>query len=116
MGDGTSADRMLPGREASLLQPVGPRIVLRTRVARRVMLGQQQHRLAAVVAVCDNGPGVPDALRDRIFHPLVTGRADGTGLGLSLAQNLVQQHGGIIEFESRPGHTEFRLVLPMEPL
>ncbi|MOA50318.1 Nitrogen regulation protein NR(II) [compost metagenome] len=58
---------------------------------------------------------MPDHIRDRIFHPLVTARAGGTGLGLSLAQDFVQQHGGIIEFESRPGRTEFRLVLPMEP-
>ncbi|MEI2414637.1 nitrogen regulation protein NR(II) [Orrella sp. JC864] len=90
-------------------------ITLRTRVARQVMLAHRQHRLALVVSVIDNGPGIPEALRERIFHPLVTGRADGTGLGLSLAQDFVQQHGGIIEFESRPGHTEFRLVLPMEP-
>ncbi len=90
-------------------------ITLRTRVVRQVMLAHRQHRMALMVAVIDNGPGIPETLRERIFHPLVTGRADGTGLGLSLAQDFVQQHGGIIEFESRPGHTEFRLVLPMEP-
>jgi two-component system nitrogen regulation sensor histidine kinase GlnL len=72
--------------------------------------------MAVVVTVTDNGPGVPDALKERIFHPLVTGRDGGTGLGLSLAQDFVQQHGGVIEFESQPGHTEFRLQLPMEPL
>ncbi|VFR16440.1 Nitrogen regulation protein NtrB [plant metagenome] len=102
----------------ALTQPqvtAGAQITLRTRVARQVMLAHRQHRMALVVAVIDNGPGVPEPLRERIFHPLVTGRADGTGLGLSLAQDFVQQHGGIIEFESRPGHTEFRLVLPMEP-
>lgn len=93
-----------------------PRIILRTRVARQLMLGARYHRLALVLSVIDNGPGVPDDIRERIFHPLVTARAGGTGLGLSLAQDLVQQHGGIIEFESRPGHTEFRLVFPMEPL
>jgi two-component system nitrogen regulation sensor histidine kinase GlnL len=91
------------------------RLTLRTRVARRVMLAHRQHRLALVLAIIDNGPGVPENIRDRLFHPLVTGRAGGTGLGLSLAQDFVQQHGGIIEFDSRPGHTEFRLVLPMEP-
>ena len=96
-------------------QTENAQITLRTRVARRVMLAHRQHRLALVVSVLDNGPGIPETLRERIFHPLVTGRADGTGLGLSLAQDFVQQHGGIIEFESRPGHTEFRLVLPMEP-
>jgi two-component system nitrogen regulation sensor histidine kinase GlnL len=92
-----------------------PQITLRTRVGRRVMLAHRQHRMAAVLSIIDNGPGVPEHIRDRIFHPLVTARPGGTGLGLSLAQDFVQQHGGIIEFESRPRHTEFRLVLPMEP-
>lgn len=101
------------------IQPPGqdvpkPRITLRTRVARQVMLAHRQHRLALVLSVIDNGPGVPESIRDRIFHPLVTARPGGTGLGLSLAQDFVQQHGGILEFESRPRHTEFRLVLPME--
>ncbi len=90
-------------------------VTLRTRVARQVMLAHRQHRLALELSIIDNGPGVPEHIRDRIFHPLVTARAGGTGLGLSLAQDFVQQHGGIIEFESRPGRTEFRLVLPMEP-
>lgn len=93
-----------------------PQIVLKTRVARQVLLRHKQHRMAVVVSVVDNGPGVPESLQDRIFHPLVTGREGGTGLGLSLAQDFVQQHGGVIEFDSRPGHTEFRLMLPMESL
>jgi two-component system nitrogen regulation sensor histidine kinase GlnL len=91
-----------------------PQIILRTRVARQVMLAHRRHRLAVVLSIIDNGPGVPEHIRDRIFHPLVTARPGGTGLGLSLAQDFVQQHGGLIEFESRPRHTEFRLVLPME--
>jgi two-component system nitrogen regulation sensor histidine kinase GlnL len=93
-----------------------PQIILKTRVARQVLLRHKQHRMAVVVSVIDNGPGVPESLQDRVFHPLVTGREGGTGLGLSLAQDFVQQHGGVIEFDSRPGHTEFRLMLPMEPL
>lgn len=91
-----------------------PLITLKTRVARQVLLRHKQHKMAIVVSVIDNGPGVPLNLADRIFHPLVTGREGGTGLGLSLAQDFVQQHGGVIEFDSRPGHTEFRLMLPME--
>jgi len=89
-------------------------ITVRTRIARQVLLQRKQHRMAAVISVIDNGPGVPDYLKDKIFHPLVTGRQGGTGLGLSLAQDLLQQHGGLVEFESWPGHTEFRLMLPLE--
>jgi two-component system nitrogen regulation sensor histidine kinase GlnL len=72
--------------------------------------------MGLIVSVLDNGPGVPVALRDKVFHPLLTGRAQGTGLGLSIAQEFVQQHGGIIEFDSEPGRTEFRMMLPLEPL
>lgn len=96
-----------PGEQA-------PRLVLRTRIARQALPVRHGARLAVVLALIDNGPGVPPEIFDKVFHPLVTGRAAGTGLGLSLAQELVQQHGGILECESRPGHTEFRLILPLE--
>ncbi|RMG27368.1 MAG: PAS domain-containing sensor histidine kinase, partial [Gammaproteobacteria bacterium] len=89
-------------------------IWLQTRTERQVTIGSVRHRLAASVRIIDNGPGVPEALRERLFVPLVTGRAQGTGLGLAIAQNLVGRHGGIIEFESRPGHTCFNLLLPLE--
>lgn len=91
-----------------------PHIFIRTRVARRVALRDRQHKLAVVISVIDNGPGVPESLHDRIFHPLVTGREGGSGLGLSIAQDLVQQHGGVIEFDSRAQCTEFRMMLPLE--
>ena len=91
-----------------------PLVTVRTRIARQVMLHRRQHRMVVEIAVIDNGPGVPEALKDKIFHPLVTGRDGGTGLGLSLAQDLLQQHGGLIEMDSRPGHTEFRLLIPLE--
>jgi len=91
-----------------------PLLLLKTRVARQVLLAQHQARMAVIVSVIDNGPGVPPELADRLFHPLVTGRPSGTGLGLSLAQEFVQQHGGVLEWESRPGHSEFRMILPME--
>jgi len=91
-----------------------PRIVLRTRIGRQLVLAMRPVRMGVVVSVIDNGPGVPQDLRDKIFHPLVTGRASGTGLGLSLAQEFAQQHGGVVEFDSVPGNTEFRLVLPLE--
>jgi two-component system nitrogen regulation sensor histidine kinase GlnL len=91
-----------------------PQVVLRTRIGRQLLLAARQAKLGIIVSVIDNGPGVPAALQDKIFHPLVTGRATGTGLGLSLAQEFVQQHGGIIQFDSHAGHTEFKMILPLE--
>jgi len=86
-----------------------------TRVARGVTLGKRHHRLALAIAVEDNGPGVPEHLRDRIFFPLVSGREGGSGLGLTIAQTFVTQHGGTIECESARGRTVFTILLPMTP-
>ncbi len=88
-------------------------IVLRTRVARQETFGQRRYRLALELHVIDNGPGVPDAIRDRLFFPLVSGRVGGSGLGLTLAQTFVQQHDGIIECESMAGRTDFKLLIPL---
>jgi two-component system nitrogen regulation sensor histidine kinase GlnL len=89
------------------------RLVLRTRIARQVTIGKQRYRLALELHVQDNGPGVPEAIRDRIFHPLVSGREGGSGLGLTLAQTFVQQHRGTIEYDSMPGRTDFKILLPL---
>jgi two-component system, NtrC family, nitrogen regulation sensor histidine kinase GlnL len=89
------------------------RIVFRTRVGRQVTFGKQRYRLALELHVIDNGPGVPDSIKDRIFYPLVSGRDGGSGLGLTLAQTFVQQHHGLIECESVPGETDFKLLIPL---
>jgi two-component system nitrogen regulation sensor histidine kinase GlnL len=89
------------------------RIELRTRVARQVTIGKQRFRLALELHVQDNGPGVPEEIQDRIFHPLVTGRDGGTGLGLTLAQTFIQQHRGTITCDSVPGRTVFTIILPL---
>jgi two-component system nitrogen regulation sensor histidine kinase GlnL len=91
-------------------------IVLRTRITRQVTLMKKLHRLAIAVQIIDNGPGIPGHLRDKIFYPLVSGRADGHGLGLTLAQDFVSQHQGSIEFESEPGRTCFTVMLPLPHL
>jgi len=88
-------------------------IVLRTRIARQVTLIKRRHRMAVMVQIIDNGPGVPAELQDKIFYPLVSGRADGHGLGLTLAQDFVSQHHGTIEFDSEPGRTCFTVLLPL---
>ncbi|MEA2119714.1 nitrogen regulation protein NR(II) [Halovibrio sp. HP20-50] len=90
-----------------------PTLILRTRSRRQFTLGAERHRLVSEVAVIDNGPGVPDTLQETLFYPMVSGRSEGSGLGLSIAQSILQQHQGLIECESRPGHTEFRLLIPM---
>jgi two-component system, NtrC family, nitrogen regulation sensor histidine kinase GlnL len=89
-------------------------IRLRTRVARGITLAKRRHRLALALSVEDNGPGVPEAIRDRIFFPLVSGREGGSGLGLTIAQTFIAQHNGAIECESVPGHTIFTVLLPLE--
>jgi two-component system nitrogen regulation sensor histidine kinase GlnL len=91
----------------------GAEIRLQTRVARSVTIARKRHRLALELDIIDNGPGIPEALLEKVFHPLVSGRDGGTGLGLTLAQNYVQHHGGLIECESQPGRTSFRIILPL---
>jgi two-component system nitrogen regulation sensor histidine kinase GlnL len=88
-------------------------ITLRTRAARQVTLAKRRYRLALELQVIDNGPGIPDDIRERMFYPLVSGREGGSGLGLTLAQSFVQQHQGTIECESRPGYTCFAIRLPL---
>jgi len=88
-------------------------LTLRTRVARQITFGKQRYRLALELHVIDNGPGVPDSIKDRIFFPLVSGRDGGSGLGLTLAQTFVQQHHGMIEVDSVPGHTDFKILIPL---
>ncbi|MGZ5182024.1 MAG: nitrogen regulation protein NR(II) [Ramlibacter sp.] len=88
-------------------------LVFRTRVARQVTFGKQRYRLALELHVIDNGPGVPESIKDRIFYPLVSGREGGSGLGLTLAQTFVQQHHGLIECDSMPGRTDFKILIPL---
>jgi len=90
------------------------KITLRTRIARRVTLAKKMYRLALTVQIVDNGPGVPEDLKDRIFFPLVSGREGGYGVGLTIAQTYITQHHGTIELESQPGATCFSILLPIE--
>ena len=89
------------------------RLTFRTRIARQCTFGKTRYRLALELHVIDNGPGVPESIRDRIFYPLVSGREGGSGLGLTLAQTFVQQHQGLIECDSVAGHTDFKVLIPL---
>jgi two-component system nitrogen regulation sensor histidine kinase GlnL len=88
-------------------------LTFRSRVLRQITFGKQRYRLALELHVIDNGPGVPDSIKDRIFYPLVSGREGGSGLGLTLAQTFVQQHHGLIEVDSVPGRTDFKILIPL---
>ena len=88
-------------------------LILQTRVARQITLAKVRYRLALDLHITDNGPGIPSEIRDRIFFPLVSGKDGGSGLGLTLAQTFVQQHSGVIECESEPGCTDFRILIPL---
>ncbi len=89
-------------------------IRLGTRIARQCNIGHKRHRLVARITLADNGPGIPAQIMDSIFYPMVSGRAGGAGLGLSIAQTLVNQHDGLIECASRPGDTVFTVLLPLQ--
>jgi two-component system, NtrC family, nitrogen regulation sensor histidine kinase GlnL len=115
--EGSAARAEAPGvatRGEQSPDVVTPCLTLRTRVATNVGIGGQRHRLVASIQFEDNGPGVPVDIRDTIFYPLVSGRSEGSGLGLGIAQDLVSRHGGLIEFDSAPGRTIFAIYLPMD--
>jgi two-component system nitrogen regulation sensor histidine kinase GlnL len=88
-------------------------IILRTRAARQVTLARKRYRHAIELSIIDNGPGISPEIGERVFYPLVSGRAGGSGLGLTIAQNFVSQHNGTLTFESAPGRTCFTLLLPV---
>jgi len=88
-------------------------IELETRIVRNMLLGDQQQPLVARINFIDSGPGVPEHLKRKLFLPLVSGRASGTGLGLGVAQSLIQQHQGVIEYRDDQPKTTFSVYLPV---
>jgi two-component system nitrogen regulation sensor histidine kinase GlnL len=88
-------------------------ITLRSRAVTNFTIGATRHRVIASIEIEDDGPGIPPDLQDSVFYPLVTSRPEGTGLGLPAAQELISRHGGLIEFESRPGRTVFLVRIPL---
>ena len=96
------------------------RIVLRTafRPGVRLALPGSQSRISLpfMIEIEDNGAGIPDSLREHLFDPFVTSKRTGTGLGLALVAKIISDHGGIVECESSPKHTLFRVLLPIDDI
>jgi two-component system, NtrC family, nitrogen regulation sensor histidine kinase GlnL len=101
-------------RNAAAAAGASGRMEFRTRVLRQFTIGNRRHRLVLHAQIRDDGTGIPEELRDQIFFPMISGHQGGTGLGLPIAQELISQHGGLIECESRPGETIFFVYLPLE--
>lgn len=113
-GDADRLAQALLNLVRNALQSGASDVALRTRAEIPASIGEQQYRLGIRLEIADNGRGVPEDLAERIFLPLVSGRAEGSGLGLSLAQQVAREHRGTLAYRSRPGHTVFTLLLPVE--
>lgn len=90
------------------------RITIETRIQRQFTIGRKHYPLVASIIIKDNGPGVSEEIIEDIFYPMISGRADGSGLGLSISQQLINQHRGLIECESEPGNTRFSIYIPVD--
>ena len=88
-------------------------LAFKTRIVRQITIAKIRYRLALDLHIIDNGPGIAPAMLDKIFFPLVSGRDGGSGLGLTLAQTFIGQHHGVIECQSKPGLTDFRILIPL---
>lgn len=114
LGDADRLHQVLLNLARNALEAGAQALTLRTRIEHGVRLGERMVRMALRVDVVDDGAGIPAALRDSLFEPLVSGRADGTGLGLALSREIAHEHGGELRCASRPGETVFSLYLPLE--
>lgn len=115
-GDADRLLQVLLNLARNALEAGAASLLLRTRIEHSVRLGERVVRTALRVDVVDDGPGVPEAIRDTLFQPLVSGRPDGSGLGLALSREIAREHGGELRYASRPGETVFSLYLPLESL
>lgn len=113
-GDNDRLLQLLLNLLRNALQAGATRIRLRTRAENGAIVNGQSVRLVLRLDVIDNGAGVPESLRETLFAPLVSGHPSGTGLGLALALEIATEHGGQLDFRSRPGDTVFSLWLPVE--
>ena len=114
LGDGDRLSQAAWNLVRNAIEAGATNITLRTRAEHGARIGAEQVALALRFDIVDDGPGVPPELAEQVFLPLVSGRADGSGLGLALAQQVAREHRGTVSYRSRPGHTVFTLLLPVQ--
>ena len=114
LGDGDRLSQAAWNLVRNAIEAGATNITLRTRAEHGARIGAEQVALALRFDIVDDGPGVPPELAEQVFLPLVSGRADGSGLGLALAQQVAREHRGTVSYRSRPGHTVFTLMLPVQ--
>ena len=90
------------------------KLTFKTRIQRSYTVAGEHHKVLCRVDIIDTGPGIAADIKERIFFPMISGRSEGTGLGLTIAQSAINVHQGIIECESEPGSTCFSIYLPIK--
>lgn len=98
----------------ALVNTTTAKITLQTRITRQFTIGKTRHRQVMCLNIIDNGPGIDPRDLERIFYPMISGRPDGSGLGLSITQHIVSEHNGVVQVSSAFGHTVFSIFLPFE--
>lgn len=99
----------------SLAETPHPTITIASRIERQFTIAGRRHKVVVRIDIRDNGPGIAEEIREHMFYPMISGRPEGTGLGLTFAHSIINQHRGLIEFSSEPGDTSFRIFIPLEP-
>jgi two-component system nitrogen regulation sensor histidine kinase GlnL len=89
-------------------------ITLKSRIAFSQPINGRLHNTVSLIQVIDNGPGIPSEIKEQLFFPMISSKQDGSGLGLSIAQDIIRIHGGSISFESKPGRTVFSIGIPLK--
>ncbi|MDH4906262.1 nitrogen regulation protein NR(II) [Xanthomonas euvesicatoria] len=112
LGDGDRLTQAVWNLVRNAFQAGATRVTLRTRVEHGQRIRDRVHAMSLRLEIIDDGGGVPEELAEHLFLPLVSGRAEGSGLGLALAQQVSREHHGTLTYRSRPGHTVFTLLLP----
>ena len=94
-------------------ETVHPIVKIKTRAMAGMIINGIKYSMSIAIDITDNGPGIPENIRETIFYPMVTSKQDGNGLGLSIAQSIIERHNGTIDCESEKGKTTFRILLPL---